>query len=64
MNQEQKVAESTLLTTQELRALAGEHRVGRDLALKLMRKHGKRVGRRWLISRRTAERLLGLTEDL
>ncbi|MBI5811278.1 MAG: hypothetical protein HZB27_01200 [Meiothermus silvanus] len=64
MNQEQKVMQDALLTTDELRALAGPHRLGRDLALRLMRVHGKRIGRRWLISRRTAEKLLGLTEDL
>lgn len=64
MNGEQKVMQDALLTTAELRALAGPHRLGRDLALRLVKQHGVRLGRRWVISRAKAEKLLGLAEDL
>jgi len=58
------MSENAMMTTKELRDLVGRNRLGRDAALSMMRKHGTKVGRRWLISRRKVAELLGLPENL
>lgn len=44
-----------LLTIRELREFLGEDRVGRDLAYRLARKYGIRLGRRLLVPTRVAD---------
>ncbi|MER3553742.1 MAG: hypothetical protein C4331_05175 [Meiothermus sp.] len=43
-----------LLTVVELRRLVGRERMGRDVAYRLARKYGTRLGKRWLLPRAVA----------
>jgi hypothetical protein len=47
-----------LYTLEEARRLAGVDILGRDVAYKLARKHGFRLGRRWVLPARVVAALL------